>query len=229
MACPGIFGGLRVNGLPFSEYLSTYRDEIIFRTEQHAQLSFYCIAIAAILGTLFAVAAYRSPIRANVAISTLAVGFTLPAVALFGFLLSIFGASLVAVIPPIVLYALLPIVRNGIIGLQSVDPAVVDAARGMGIGPFRMLWQIRFPIAWPVLLAGVRVATQLCVGIVAIAAFVLRIGLGQYGFEALDNLGSVNTTNKALVCIIFVTLVALAFDAVFVVVRRITTPRGIRV
>lgn len=225
---PDIFGGLPVNGLPFSEYLSTYRDQIIFRTQQHALLSFYCIVLATVIGMLIAIAIYRSRFRANLAISTLAIAFTLPAVALFGFLLSIFGASLISVIPPIVLYAMLPIVRNGVVGLQSADPAVIDAARGMGVGSFRMLWQIRFPIAWPVILAGVRVAAQLTVGIVAIAAFVLTIGLGEYGFSALDNLGSVNTKNEALVCVLFVALVALVFDAVFVVIRRFTTPRGIR-
>ena len=90
---------------------------------------------------------------------------------------------------------------------------MLDAARGMGVGGFRMLWQIRLPIAWPVILAGIRVSAQLTVGIVAIAAFVTPVGLGDFGYSSLDNLGSVNTKNQALVCIIFVALVALAFDA----------------
>ncbi len=222
-------GGLSVNGLPFSEYLSQNLDEIIFRTEQHAQLSAYCIILATILGLLISIAVYRSPVRTSMTISTAAVIFTLPSVALFGFLVSVVGYGLASVFPVVVAYAMLPIIRNGIVGLQSADPAVLDAARGMGVGGFRMLWQIRFPIAWPVILAGVRVAAQLTVGIVAIAAFVTPVGLGEYGYSALDNLGSVNTKSQALVCIIFVALVALLFDAVFVVVRRFTTPRGSRV
>ena len=217
-----------MNGLPFGEYLSTYSGEIIFRTEQHALLSFYCIAAAAVLGMVVAIAAYRSPLASNFSIATAAVFFTLPSVALFGFLVSVVGYGLISVFPVVVGYAMLPIIRNGIVGLQSADPAVLDAARGMGVGSFRMLWQVRLPIAWPVILAGVRVSAQLTVGVVAIAAFVFKIGLGDYGYHALDNLGSVNTKNEALVCVIFVILVALAFDAAFVVLRRLTTPRGSR-
>ena len=217
-----------MNGLPFGEYLSTYSGEIIFRTQQHALLSFYCIAAAAVLGMVVAIAAYRSPLASNFSIATAAVFFTLPSVALFGFLVSVVGYGLISVFPVVVGYAMLPIIRNGIVGLQSADPAVLDAARGMGVGSFRMLWQVRLPIAWPVILAGVRVSAQLTVGVVAIAAFVKKVGLGDYGYHALDNLGSVNTKNEALVCVIFVILVALAFDAAFVVLRRFTTPRGSR-
>lgn len=215
-----------MNGLPFFEYLSSYRDEIIFRTEQHFQLSLLVIIGAIVVGLLLAVVCYQSGLRGSFAISTAAIAFTLPAVALFGFLVSLFGASLfLSVYPVVVLYALLPILRNGIVGLQSADPNVIDAARGMGVGPWRMLWQIRFPIAWPLILAGIRVSAQLTVGIVAIAAFVVQVGLGQYGYSALDNLGSVNTRNQAIVCILFTALVALVLDAVFVIIRRFTTPR----
>lgn len=218
-----------MNGLPFFDYLSTYRDDIIFRTEQHLQFSLYVVVGAVVVGMLLALVSYQSGIRGNFAISTAAIAFTLPAVALFGFLVSFFGANLfLSVYPIVVLYALLPILRNGIVGLQNADPSVIDAARGMGVGSFRMLWQIRFPIAWPLILAGIRVSAQLAVGIAAIGAFVVPFGLGQYGFDALDNLGSVNTKNEAIVCVVFVALVALVLDAVFVIIRRFTTPRGTR-
>lgn len=225
----GGFALTLLTGLPFSEYLSQNSTDIIFRTQQHALLSLYCILIATALGLLIAIAVYRSNVRTNFTIATAAVIFTLPSVALFGFLVSVVGYGLAAVFPVVVAYAMLPIVRNGIVGLQSADPAVLDAARGMGVGGFRMLWQIRLPIAWPVILAGVRVSAQLTVGVVAIAAFVTPVGLGNYGYDALDNLGSVNTQSEAIVCIIFVALVALVFDAVFVAIRRLTTPRGSRV
>ena len=217
-----------LNGLPFFEYVSQNQSEILFRTQQHALLSLYCIAMAAVLGLLIAIATYQSGVRANFTIASAAVAFTLPSVALFGFLVSIVGSTLLSVFPVIVLYALLPIVRNSIVGLQSADPAVLDAARGMGVGAFRMLWQIRLPIAWPVILAGIRVSSQLSIGIVAIGAFVLPVGLGTFGYDALDNLGSVNTRNQAVVCIIFVALIALLFDGAFVALRRFTTPRGTR-
>ncbi len=130
--------------------------------------------------------------------------------------------------PVVVGYAMLPILRNGIVGLQSADPAVLDAARGMGVGSFRMLWQIRMPIAWPVILAGIRVSAQLTVGDRRDRR-VRRDGRPRrVRLLALDNLGSVNTENKAIVCVLFVILSPLLFDAVFVVIRRFTTPRGSR-
>ena len=71
--------------------------------------------------------------------------------ALFGYLVSVVGYRLISVVPVGVGYAMLPIIRTGIVGLQSADPAVLDAAREMGVGSFRMLWQVRLPIAWPVI------------------------------------------------------------------------------
>ena len=94
-----------MTGLPFREYLSTYSGEIIFRTQQHALLSLYCIAAAAVLGMLVAIAAYRSPLASNVSIATAAVFFTLPSVALFGFLVSVVGYGLISVFPVVVGYA----------------------------------------------------------------------------------------------------------------------------
>lgn len=217
-----------MTGLPFGEWLSQNQADVIFRVQQHFLLSIYCVAIAAVVGLLIALATYRYAWPANVSIGVIAVAFTIPAVALFGFVFSLTGDALLTFIPVVSMYGLLPITRNAVVGLQAADPAVIDAAKGMGVGSFRMLWQIRLPIAWPVILAGLRVSTQLTVGILAIGAFIGDFGLGIYGFNALNNLGSVNTGNQALACIIFVAAVALLFDGIFVLIRRFTTPRGAR-
>ncbi len=197
-------GGQHVTGLPFPEWLSQNQAEVIFRFQQHFLLSIYCVAIAAVVGLLIALATYRVTPAANVSIGAIAVAFTIPSVALFGFVYSITGDPLLTIVPVVAMYGLLPITRNAIVGLQSADPAVIDAAKGMGVGRFRMLWQIRLPIAWPVILAGLRVSTQLTVGILAIGAFIAPYGLGIFAFNALNNLGSVNTGNEALACVIFV-------------------------
>jgi osmoprotectant transport system permease protein len=218
-----------VGGPPFPEWLSQNQQEVIVRVQQHFMLSIYCIAIATVVGLLIALATYRFSWVANVSIGTIAVAFTIPSVALFGFVYSVTGNALMTFIPVVSMYGLLPITRNAVVGLQSADPSVIDAAKGMGVGWFRMLWQIRLPIAWPVILAGMRVSAQLTVGIVAIGAFIGDYGLGRLAFNALNNLGSVNDVNQALACTVFVALIALAFDAFFVLVRRFTTPRGIRV
>lgn len=218
-----------MTGLPFGEWLSQNAAEVIFRVQQHFLLSLYCVAIAAVIGLAIALAFYRFDSFANLPIGIIAVAFTIPSVALFGFVFSITGDALLTFVPVVSMYGLLPITRNAIVGLQSADPAVIDAAKGMGVGSLRMLWQIRFPIAWPVILAGLRVSTQLTVGILAIGAFIGDFGLGIFGFNALNNLGSVNTGNEALACVLFVAAVALVFDGLFVIIRRFTTPRGARV
>ncbi|VXC02163.1 ABC transporter permease [Nocardioides sp. AX2bis] len=218
-----------MTGLPFGEWLSQNQADVIFRVQQHFLISIYCVALAAGVGLTLALLTYRFEALANLNIGIIAVAFTIPSVAMIGLVYSVTGNELVTMISVVALYGLLPITRNAIVGLQAADPAVIDAAKGMGVGAVRMLWQIRLPIAWPVILAGLRVSTQLTVGIVAVGAFVADYGLGILGFNALNNLGSVNTGNEALACVIFVAAVALVFDAVFVVVRRFTTPRGARV
>lgn len=218
-----------MTGLPFGEWLSQNQTDVIFRTQQHFLLSIYCVALAAVVGLTLGLLTYRLDWVANVSIGFIAVLFTIPSVALFGFVFSVTGNELLTIVPVVAMYGLLPITRNAVVGLQAADPSVIDAAKGMGVGSFRMLWQIRLPIAWPVILAGLRVSTQLTVGILAVGAFVARYGLGTLAFDSLNNLGSVNTGNQAIASVLFVVVIALVFDAFFVLVRRFTTPRGARV
>lgn len=218
-----------MTGLPFPEYLSAFRDELIIDTQKHLLLSLYVLLIATVLGIGLGMLVYRNSALSTLSIGTLAIGFTIPSIALFGLLVPVLGTGLAVGFPVLAMYGLLPILRNTIVGLNSVDKATLDAARGIGMGRLRMLWQIELPLAWPVILTGVRVGGQLVVGIVVIGAYVGVPGLGTGIFDALQNLGAVNTFNQALAGTLLVTLIALALDAAFVLVRRYTTPRGIRV
>jgi len=218
-----------VNGLPFFEYVNLFRDDLIFATQKHLLVSLYTLLIATILGIGLGMLVYRSKTFSTASIGALAIGFTIPSIALFGLLVPILGTGLSVGFPVLTMYGLLPILRNTIVGLNSVDKATLDAARGIGMGRLRMLWQIEIPLAWPVILTGVRVAGQLIVGIVVIGAYVRVPGLGEPIFNALQNLGAVNTFNQALSATILVAVIALVLDATFVLVRRYSTPRGIRV
>lgn len=218
-----------MNGLPFFEYVNLFRDDLIFATQVHLLVSLYTLLIATILGTGLGMLVYRSKAFSTASIGTLAIGFTIPSIALFGLLVPILGTGVSVGFPVLTMYGLLPILRNTIVGLNSVDKATLDAARGIGMGRLRMLWQIEIPLAWPVILTGVRVAGQLIVGIVVIGAYVRVPGLGEPIFNALQNLGAVNTFNQALSATILVAVIALVLDATFILVRRYSTPRGIRV
>jgi osmoprotectant transport system permease protein len=218
-----------VGGLSFWEYVKAFRTQLLFDTQQHLILSLYVIAAAAVLGLLIAILSYRSAVASNVAISLSSVTFTLPSIALFGLMVPITGLGLTTVFPVLVLYALLPIIRNAVIGLQGVDAGMVDAARGLGMSRARILLQVELPTAWPVILTGVRVAAQLTVGLVVIAAYVRGPGLGAPILHALAALGSVNTLNQAIAGTALVLMLALLLDLAFVLIRRLTTPRGLRV
>jgi osmoprotectant transport system permease protein len=154
--------------------------------------------------------------------------FTLPSLALMTLLLPLLGLGWGTSLTALVIYSLLPIVRNTVAGLRAVDPAMVEVARGMGLGPVQTLLRIELPLAWPVILAGIRVATQVVMGIAAIAAYVAGPGLGNRIFTGLQRLGSANSLNDALAGTLGVVVLALLFDAGFVVLRRVTTPRGVR-
>jgi osmoprotectant transport system permease protein len=113
---------------------------------------------------------------------------TIPSLALFGFLIPvpwIGGVGASTAIVALSLYALLPILRNTSTGIAEVDPAVVEAARGMGMTPRQVLWQVQLPLAAPVLLAGIRVATAICIGVTTIAAAIGAGGLGVFIFRGL--------------------------------------------
>jgi osmoprotectant transport system permease protein len=104
----------------------------------------------------------------------------------------------------------------------------MESATGMGMSRFSVLLRIQFPIAWPVILAGLRVATQLAVGIAAISAYVAGPGLGAYIFKGLSMLGAVHALNFALVGTILIAAIALILDAIFILITRYTTSEGIR-
>ncbi len=99
----------------------------------------------------------------------------------------------------------------------------------MGMTPLKVLLSVQLPIAWPVILTGLRVATQLAIGIAAIAAYVAGPGLGAYIFKGLSMLGAKNALNFALTGTVMIVLIALLFDALFILIKRATTSRGIRV
>ena len=218
-----------MDGLPFLEYLRDYQSDLVFETYRHAVLAIQVVFVAALIGVLFALAVYRSPWARTLLISVFVIAFTIPSLALMGVLQPFFGLGIATVFPALVLYALLPIIRNSIVGLRGVDAALIDSATGMGMSRTRILLRVELPLAWPVMLTGLRVAAQLTLGIVAIAAFFSGPGLGTLIFHALGNLGSVNTFNEALAGTLLVAALALIFDLAFVLIRRLTTPRGIRV
>lgn len=213
----------------FLEYISRESDDIVLQTMQHASLIAQCIAIAVVLGIGIGVLVFRNERAAALATGITSIIFTIPSLAMLGLLIAPMGLGVAPTVTAIVLYALLPILRNTISGLHNVDSALVDAAHGIGMSRLRVLLRVQLPLAWPVILTGVRVSTQLAMGIGAIAAFVNGPGLGQLIFSGQARLGTVNALDMALVGTLGIVLLALVFDLIFVLIGKLTTSRGIRI
>jgi osmoprotectant transport system permease protein len=212
----------------FWEYLVNRHQQLLTDAYQHASVVFQCMVVATALGVLIGVVTYRSEWAGNLATTTTATVLTVPALALIGLLIPLVGLGVPPTVIALTLYGLLPVVRNAIVGLRGVDPALVDAATGIGMSRPARLVRIELPLAWPPILTGIRVSTQMLMGIAAIAAYASGPGLGNVIFRGLASLGSANALNQVLAGTLGIIILALLFDAAYVLIGRLTIPRGIR-
>lgn len=194
----------------------------------HVSAVVQSVLIAAVVSIAIGALVYRSPAGSAAATAAASIILTIPSFALLGILIPVLGLGVPPTITALVLYALLPILRNTIVGLSSVDPAVTDAARGVGMNRLRVLTVIELPLAWPAILAGMRISTQLIMGILAIAAYAKGPGLGNLIFSGLSRLGTPTAVPQALTGTVLIVLLALLLDALLVLAGRLTTPGGIR-
>jgi osmoprotectant transport system permease protein len=164
------------------------RAEILSLTEQHLVLVVVSTGLAVGIGIPLGIAMSRSPRLARPALTVAGIFQTIPSLALFGFLIPLpflGGIGARTAIIALVLYALLPILRNTYTGILQVNPAVLEAATGLGMTRFQLLRMVELPLALPVILAGVRIATVVSVGTATIAAAIGAGGLGTYIFRGV--------------------------------------------
>ncbi|MGW1378256.1 ABC transporter permease [Streptomyces sp. NPDC002446] len=214
--------------MSFWEYVGNRHAQLLMDTYQHASAVFQCMVIATLLGVCIGVVTYRSEWAGSLATTTTATILTIPSLALIGLLIPVVGLGVAPTVIALTLYGLLPVVRNAIVGLRGVDPALVDAAKGIGMSRAARLLRVELPLAWPPILTGIRVATQMLMGIAAIAAFASGPGLGNEIFRGIASLGSANSLNQVLAGTLGIAVLALLFDAAYVLIGRLTISRGIR-
>jgi osmoprotectant transport system permease protein len=217
------------SNVSFFEFLGRQQERILRLSVEHLVLVIEALAIGTVIGVTVGVLVARRPAARAVALSTAGLILTVPSFALFSLLLGVIGRLGTAVVlPGLVLYSLLPIIRNTVTGLRSVDPAIVESAKGVGMGPMRRLLRIELPLAWPIVIAGIRVSAVLLVGIAALGALVRGPGLGELIFAGLRIIGSPNAANLALAGTLAIVVIAILLDAMFLVLARLTTSKGIR-
>jgi osmoprotectant transport system permease protein len=210
------------------QYVTERWDRLSLQALLHLSGVVQCTILAAVIGVAVGIAVYRSPAGSAVATALSSTVLTIPSFALLGLLIPIVGLGVTPSVIALTLYGLLPIVRNTIVGLAGVDPAVSDAAKGIGMSRAGVLTRVELRMAWPAILTGMRVSAQMLMGIAVIAAYAKGFGLGSEVFSGLTRAGSANSLNQALAGTLGVVILALLLDGVFVLIARLTVSKGVR-
>lgn len=175
------------------QFLRENQAQMLDLTLEHLGMVGISMLIAVLIGIPLGILISRRPVWNKPVLGTANVIQTVPSLALFGMLLPVpwIGARAERLaILALTLYALLPLIRNTYAGIKGVDPAVIEAGRGMGMTDRQVLWQLELPLALGVILAGVRVATVISVGLATIAAAVGAGGLGEFIFRGLASVNN---------------------------------------
>lgn len=169
-------------------FLVGHRGEILSATLDHLALVVVAMAIAVVIGVPLGMFIVQRPALRAIALGFANIFQTIPSLALFGFLIPIpfiGGIGKRTAIVALVLYALLPILRNTYVGLTGIDPAVLEAAKAMGMTQAQILFRVRLPLALAIILAGIRTATIITIGVATIAAAIGAGGLGTFIFRGV--------------------------------------------
>jgi osmoprotectant transport system permease protein len=170
------------------QFIAQNRTEVLELTAEHLWLVGASTLLAVLIGIPLGILITRWPVLNKPVLGGANIIQTIPSLALFGFLLPApwigARADRLAILA-LTLYALLPLIRNTYTGIKGVDPAVIEAGRGMGMTDRQLLWQVEFPLALGVIIAGVRVAAVISIGLATIAAAIGAGGLGEYIFRGL--------------------------------------------
>ena len=213
----------------FVEFVGDRWPVLSFLAYQHMSLVVQTLVLATLIALVLGVLIYRSPVGVAVGNSVTAVGLTIPSYALLGVLVGIVGLGVVPSVILLVFFGIFPILRNVVVGLNGVDKTLIESARGMGMSRFTTLIRLELPMAWPVIMTGVRISAQMLMGIAAIAAYALGPGLGGYIFSGISRMGGANATNSIVAATVGILILAVILDTVLNFVTRLTVPRGIRV
>jgi osmoprotectant transport system permease protein len=223
-------------------YLRENASTVLSYTEQHFLAVLFAITLGSAISVAFALlvsTSEASPERWSLdwflgviregALVVTAAALTVPSLALLVLLLPLFGLGSATTVTALTIYSLYTVLRNSVTGLSSVDSAVLESAKGLGMGRLHRLIRIQLPLAWPVILNGIRVATLIDVAIAAVAALVRGPGLGQLVLTGLSRYGAANALNQVLIGTLGCLVVAAVFEIIYTIIERLTVPRGIRV
>ncbi len=201
-------------------WVLSHLGDIAQRVQEHVVLTAIAVGVGFLLSFLLGIWTARRPFLYGPVTWLTGVLYTIPSLALFAVLVPITGLTLLTAEIGLVSYTLLIMTRNIVGGIRSVPPEVREAAIGMGYGPARLLWEVELPLAAPVIIAGVRVATVTTIGLTTVTAL---IGQGGLGFFILDGIQRFFSTPLVVGAGLSVGLALLA-DGLLVLLQRLLTP-----
>ena len=169
------------------DYLRNHEGTVLALFAQHIQLSGTALGIAILIALPLGLLIARYTFLYTPIMGLLGAAYTVPSLALFAILVPIVGIGFTNALIALVIYAQFVLVRNVATGLRGVDPAIIEAARGMGMSGAQILWRVELPLALPVIVAGVRIATVTVIGVTAIATYIAAGGLGNLLSEGVSS------------------------------------------
>jgi len=208
----------------YVDFIVQRMDDILLFSAQHLQLSFTAILIAIAIGVPLGIVMMMVP-----RISPLILGISnavqaMPSLALMGFMVPLLGIGSTPSIVMVIVYALLPIIKNTYTGLTGIDKAIIEAGTGMGMTEFQLMTMVRIPLALPIIMAGIRISAVMAVGYTTLAALIGAGGLGQLIYRGISMVNSKMILAGAVPAMVL----ALLIDRLFSFLERLVTPKGIK-
>ncbi|GBF12398.1 ABC transporter permease [Tepidibacillus infernus] len=211
----------------FSEFLQIVQErwpDILTGTWEHIQLTLLSVLLAILIAVPLGILLTRHRKLAEPIIGITAVFQTIPSLALLGFMIPLLGIGYTPAVVALTIYGLLPILRNAYTGILGVDKAAIEAGVGMGMTSKQVLYMIEIPLALPIIMAGIRTATVLIVGVGTLASLIGAGGLGDLIFRGI----SMARNEIILIGAIPAAILALVFDFLLKWIESMVTPKGIR-
>jgi osmoprotectant transport system permease protein len=209
-----------VNEWLCADYLTDRRSELVTATQEHLVITAAAVALGLLIAIPLAVLARRLPRLEAVVLGTATGLYTIPSLALFPLIVPFTGLTRTTVVIGLALYSLTILVRNTIEGLRSVPDEVVESATGLGYSRARLFWRIELPLALPVIMAGLRIATVSTVALTTVGALVAYGGLGNLLYNGVTT----DFRAQVLVASVLCVLIAFTLDALLLLAQRLMTP-----
>ncbi|MBM7420542.1 MULTISPECIES: ABC transporter permease/substrate-binding protein [Chryseobacterium] len=200
----------------FWQFIVEQHEKLMGQVIQHLGLTFLSLFLAILIGLPLGILIARKRKLSNPVLGIAGILQTIPSIALLGFMIPAFGIGATPAIVALIIYALLPIIRNTYTGITEVNPTVIEAAKAMGMNRKQLLFKVELPLAMPVIIAGIRTAAVINVGVATLASFVAAGGLGEFIFGGI----SLNNTNMILAGAIPAALLAILLDQIIAVLQK---------